>query len=123
MKLYEDLLQKIDAFDPAWIGEDQQGWRKICSAIGSLPLDDAEAILQLIYHHYLVEQGYFGAPEEKQEAIRDQLMTIAEARKNIARYPYNVQTFANTTGGKGLMFNMLNLPERLQRIIALYVLQ
>lgn len=122
--LYDKLEKKLECGENVKLPEmdDVQSWRKICTMINSVSLEDSEAILQLIYHHYLNEQEFFTSSTEKKELIVQQLYTISETRKNIVRHPYLVQTFANTTNGKGMMFNLVNLPDKLQKIIALYIL-
>lgn len=125
-ELYDELEKRVttegDQKLPAT--EDVSGWRKICTLINSLELEEVEAILQLIFHHYLLEQGFYdpNTGQETREMLIQQLSNISETRKNVSRQPYNVQPPANMSGGKGCMFTLQNLPDKLKKIIGLYVL-
>lgn len=126
-ELYEELEGKVELEPGSSLipkPDDVAGWRKICTIINSFELEEVEAILQFIFHHYLLEQGFYdpNTSQETRQQLVQQLSNISETRKNVAKQPYNVQPPANMTGGKGCMFTLQNLPDKLKKIIALYVL-
>ena len=121
--LYEELEKKIDDTNFNSIipsQSDQLEWRRIGQQINQMPDEDLKAILQFIYHHYLIEKNYYNLKQEQKDEIIKQLRSISDPRKNISRYPYSVQVL--NKDGTGMTFNMLKLPEKLRKIIAMFVL-
>lgn len=85
------LYDYLSQFSPS-----DDKWDKISNIINNLTLSEAETIYALIYHYYVVTTHEH------------------DGKLNL----YNSKIFS---GGKGLIFNVQNLPEPLQKIIINYV--
>ena len=84
---------------------DKINWSQICSTISKLSTDHTEILYSLILHYYFTET----------KNPSSQMKT----KGKIIQLPFGGKTFDN---GKGAIYQLEKLPEKLKRIIAAYIL-
>ena len=91
-------------------------WPRLCVAITGLSLGHSKIIYALILHHYITIQGNTNMSESQGSLARFQ--GAHTGRKKNSQLPYGGKTFDQ---GKGIMFNVNNVPLELRNVISAYL--
>lgn len=96
--LYDALLPKATIATPP-------EWKSLTPLIGNLTIEHTETIFALILHYYVLEQS-------------GKIPGFVPHQRKDLPIPYGGKVFE---GGKGLLYNVNNLPLLLQQVISEFV--
>ena len=122
-----DSFSLYDRLESSRLIKAELNWEQVCSTLGNFPVDHGNVITTLIiYYHLKILQkiGDHSNSETKYSEINLSLdpqlerSLVKKKKTSVIKLPYGGHSLH---GGKGVIFNIRNIPKDLQTIIYKYV--